>query len=176
MIRCTSRLLLLCGFLPIVCIAQDNQAASPSVPSQQPTQTTTEPTPIPVAKTEKAKKVWTNDDVKNAGSVSVVGDKGNQKYTMTKPADPGTIAKYRNSLQKLQVQLDDVNKQLKLYDDFTEGKPVSEGGRDMSHGYSRTPLDQQEAKLREKKKRLEDQMDGLYEEARKKGIESGQLK
>ena len=176
MIRRTSRLLLLCGFLPIVCIAQDNQAATPSAPSQQPTKATAEPTPIPIAKTEKTKKVWTNDDVKSAGRVSVVGDKGNQKYTMTKPADPATIAKYRNSLQKLQVQLDDVNKQLKLYDDFTEGKPVSEGSRDMSHGYSRTPVDQQTAKVREKKKHLEDQMDGLYEEARKKGIESGQLK
>jgi hypothetical protein len=176
MIRRTSSLLLLCGFLPIVCIAQDSQAASPSVPGQQPPQATTEPTPIPISKTEKVKKVWTNDDVKSAGSVSVVGDKGNQKYTMTKPADPATIAKYRNGLQKLQVQLDGVNKQLKLYDDFTEGKPVSEGSRDMSHGYSRTPVDQQTAKLRDKKKQLEDQINGLYEEARKKGIESGQLK
>jgi hypothetical protein len=179
MIRRTSRLLLLfllCSFLPIVCTAQDSQTASPSVPSQQSTQATTEPTPTPAAKTEKAKKVWTNDDVKSADSVSVIGDKGNQKYTMTKPADPATIAKYRNSLQKLQVQLDDVNKQLKLYDDFREGKPVSEAGRDVSHGYSRTPVDQQTAKLREKKKQLEDQMDGLYQEARKKGIESGQLK
>jgi hypothetical protein len=176
MIRRASRLLLLCGFLPIVCIAQDNQAASPSAASQQPTQAATEPTPTPAAKTDKTKKVWTNEDLKGAGSVSVVGDKGNQKYTMTKPADPATIAKYRNSLQKLQVQLDDVNKQLKLYDDFTEGKSVSESGRDMGHGYSRTPVDQQAAKLKEKKRQLEDQMDGLYEEARKKGIESGQLK
>jgi hypothetical protein len=174
MIRRASRLLLLCGFLPIVCIAQDSQAASPSLPNQSSTQATTEPTPA--AKTEKTKKVWTNDDVKAAGRVSVVGDKRNQKYTMTKPADPATVAKYRNNLQKLQVQLDDVNKQLKLYGDFTEGKDVSEGARDMSHGYSRTPVDQQAAKLREKKKQLEDQMDGLYEEARKKGIESGQLK
>jgi hypothetical protein len=176
MIRRTSCLLLLCGVMPIVCIAQESQTAPPSVPSQQPTQATPEPAPQPIAKTEKAKKVWTNDDVKNAGSVSVVGDKGNQKYTMTKPADPATIAKYRNSLQKLQVQLDHVNKQLKLDEDFTDGKPVSESSRDMSHGYSRTPVDQQAAKLRAKKKQLEDQIDGLYEEARKKGIESGQLK
>jgi uncharacterized protein (UPF0335 family) len=37
-------------------------------------------------------------------------------------------------------------------------------------------VDQQAAKLKEKKKQLEDQMDQLYEEARKKGIESGLLK
>jgi hypothetical protein len=73
MIRRATRFLLLCGFLPIVCIAQDNQGASPSVPGQ-PAQATTEPTGTPAAKTEKAKKVWTNEDVKSAGSVSVVGD------------------------------------------------------------------------------------------------------
>lgn len=176
MIRRTSLLLLLCGFLPLVCVAQDNQATSQSVSNQQTTQTAAEPTPASAGKTEKPKKVWTNDDVKNAGDVSVVGDKRNEKYTMTKPADPATIAKYRNSLHKLQVQLDDVNKQLKLYGDFREGKPVSENGRDMSRGVSRTPVDQQTAKLREKKKQLEEQMDATYEEARKKGIESGQLK
>ena len=176
MIRRISLLLMLCGVLTIVCAAQDTQTTSPSVPSQQSTQTTPAPAPASSANGEKPKKVWTNDDVKNAGDVSVVGDKQNQKYTMTKQADPATIAKYRNNLHKLQVQLDDVNKQLKLYGDFTEGKPVSENGRDMSHGVSRTPVDQQTAKLREKKKQLEDQMDQLYEEARKKGIESGQLK
>jgi hypothetical protein len=176
MIRRTSRLILLCSFLPFVSMAQHNQAVSQSIASQQSSQATTEPTPASAAKTEKSKKVWTNDDVKNAGSVSVVGDKGNQKYTMTKPADPATIAKYRNSLEKLQAELDGVNKQLQLYDDFAEGKPVSEGARDMSHGYSRTPVDQQTAKLKEKKKQLEEQIDGLYEGARKKGIESGELK
>ena len=175
MIRRTSLLLLLCGFVPLLSVAQDNPTTSPSV-SKQSAQAPPEPAPASSAKNEKPKKVWTNDDMKTAGDVSVVGDKGNQKYTMTKPADAATIAKYRNNLRKLQVQLDDVNKQLKLYGDFTEGKPVSENGRDMSHGFSRTPVDQQTAKLREKKKQLEDQMDELYEEARKKGIESGQLK
>src|SRR5579862_7156401 len=105
MIRRTLRLLLLCGLFPIVSSAQGSQGASPSVPSQQPAQAPPEPAPIPAAKTEKAKKVWTNEDLKSTGSISVVGDKGNQKYTMTKPADPATIAKYRNSLQKLQAQL-----------------------------------------------------------------------
>lgn len=174
MIRRTSLVLLLCCFLPLVCAAQDTQTTSPSVPNQQPQ--TTEPNPESAAKSEKPKKVWTNDDVKNAGNVSIVGDKQNQKYTMTKQADPATIAKYRNNLHKLQAQLDDVTRQLKLYGDFAEGKPVSENGRDMSHGYSRTPVDQQISKLRDKKKQLEDQIDALYEEARKKSIESGQLK
>jgi len=79
MIRRTSLLLLLCGFLPLICVAQDNPATSPSVPSQQSTQAATEPTPTSAAKNEKPKKVWTNDDVKGAGSVSVVGDKRSEE-------------------------------------------------------------------------------------------------
>jgi len=114
--------------------------------------------------------------VKNAGGVSVVGDKRNQKYTMTKQADEATVAKYRSNLQKLQSQLDDVNKQLQAFEDVAEGKPASEGGQDMSHGYSRVPVNQQTAKLLDKRKQLINQMDDLYDEARKKGIESGQLK
>jgi hypothetical protein len=114
--------------------------------------------------------------MKGAGSVSVVGDKRNQQYTMTKQADLATIAKYKSNLEKLEGQLDDVNKQLKAYAEFSEGKPVSEGGQDMGHGYSRVPVNQQTTKLLDKKKQLTDQIDQLYEEARKKGIESGQLK
>jgi hypothetical protein len=65
---------------------------------------------------------------------------------------------------------------LQEYQDFSAGKPSDEGGRDLSHGYSRTPVDQQIAKLQDKQKQLKDQIDDLYESARKNGIESGQLK
>src|ERR1700674_2369532 len=74
-----------------------------------------------------AKKVWTNENLNEArGSVSVVGDKRNPKYSVTpnKPGDPGTGAHMRQDLQKLQAQLDDVNKQLALYKAFEDGEPV----------------------------------------------------
>lgn len=106
----------------------------------------------------------------------MVGDPRNQKYPMLKAPDAATVTKYRNSLQKLQAQLADVNKQLKAFEDFADGKPVTEGGADLSHGLKRTPADQQATKLQDKKKQLEEQIDAVYEEARKKGIESGQLK
>lgn len=120
-------------------------------------------------------KVWTNDDVKQAGSISVVGDKRNQKYTMSKKPDNGAAAPYRTKLKKLQAQLADVNKKLQSFQDFQQGKPVSEGSRDMSVGYKRTPVDQQIVQLQDKKKSLQDQIDALYDEARKKGIEAAQL-
>lgn len=125
---------------------------------------------------DKSKKVWTNDDMKSAGGVSVVGDSRNQKYTMTKPPDAATVAKYKTDLEKLQQQLDEANKSLQQYKDFEFGKPSDEGGQDTSHGYSRTPVTQQITKLQNKKKQLEQQIDDLYEAARKNGVESGQLK
>jgi len=151
---------------------QDSATNNASMPASTASTSTTNAQ----ATTEKPKKVWTNDDVKTAGGVSVFGDSRNQKYTMTKPADRATIAKYKNDLQKLQAELNDVNKKLQDYRDFASGKPANEGGRDLDRGYNRTPVDQQIAKLQDKKKRLEDHIDALYDSARKQGIESGQLK
>lgn len=175
MLRVISCVCLLAAFSPVLCAAQNAQDPATSPANQHPS-----PGPKDVATsappTDKSKKVWTNEDLKSSGSVSVIGDPKNQKYPMTKPPDPATVAKYRNMAQKLQSQLDDVNNQLKAYQDFSEGKSVSEGGRDFSRGYSRTPINQQIAKLQDKKKQLEAQLDAVYEESRKKGIESGLLK
>jgi uncharacterized protein YukE len=107
----------------------------------------------------------------------VVGDPRNQKYPLTPgKADAGTATRIRQNLEKLQKQLADVNKQLATYKQFLDGEAVSQGARDMSRGYSRTPVDQQMAKLQEKKKDLQEQIDALIDEARKKGVEPGQLR
>ena len=175
MIRRFTTLLLLAGLCPLFWAAQSIQAQETPATSTPPAATTPANSQTS-ATTEKPKKVWTNDDLKSVGSVSVVGDSRNQKYTMTKPTASAAVAKYRADLQKLQTQLNDVNKKLQEYQDFSAGKPSDEGGRDLSHGYSRTPVDQQIAKLQDKQKQLKDQIDDLYESARKNGIESGQLK
>jgi hypothetical protein len=131
------------------------------------------------AATTATKKVWTNDNLRDAnGNVSVVGDKRNQKYNMTpaQPADPATVARIRQNLQKLEGQLDDVNKQITAYKQFEEGETVPDSGQDISKGYTRTPVNQQIAKLQGKKKDLQRQIDELIDEARKKGVEPGQLR
>lgn len=175
MVRSISCIFLLAALSPAFCGARSSQDPVSAPANLQPSKASTNDTPTATT-TDKSKKVWTNEDIKSAGSVSIVGDPRNQKYPMTKAPDAATIAKYRNSLQKLQAQLAEVNRELQAYQDFADGKPVSEGGADLSHGLKRTPVDQQAAKLQDKKKQLEEQIDAVYEEARKKGIESGQLK
>jgi hypothetical protein len=124
------------------------------------------------------KKVWTNEDMPSGqNGVSVVGDKRNKPYhSGSHPADPVTAARIKNDLAKLQKQLDDVNSKLKTYKEFQEGEPVSKGERDMSQAYSRTPVDQQMQHLLDKKKQLETQIGDLMDEARKKGIDPGDLR
>jgi len=125
------------------------------------------------------KKVWTNEDMANVkGGVSVVGDKRNQNYHLTpaQTADPATVNRIKKNLQKLQGQLDDVNAKLVSYKQFEDGEPVSTGARDTSMGYSRTPVNQQMIQLQNKKKDLTSQIDDLWDEARKKGIDPGQLR
>jgi hypothetical protein len=165
-------LISLFGILTVPVFAQTQD----SPPAQSSAAASSASTPTSTA---SSKKVWTNDDVAGAkGGVSVVGDKRNLSYhaTPAHPADPATVDRIKKSLQKLQTQLDDVNNKLKSYKQFQDGDAVSKGERDMSKPYSRTPVDQQMAQLLEKKKQLEDQIGDLLDEARKKGVDPGQLR
>ena len=125
------------------------------------------------------KKVWTNDNLSDASrKISIVGDKGNQKYPMTptKTADPATVERIRKNLQKLQGQVEDIKKQLASYKEFQEGEAVSTSGYQVDKGYGRIPVEQQMIMLEKKKKDLETQIDEQLDEARKKGIDPGQLR
>jgi peptidoglycan hydrolase CwlO-like protein len=163
---------LLSAFLVSVSLAQsqDNPPSqTPGPSSSSPDSTATPPTP---------KKVWTNEDMSSVkGGVSVVG-KRNQNYKLTpaQTADPATVDRFKKGLQKLQTQLDDVNAKLASYKQFQEGEHVSTGERDMSKAYSRTPVDQQIAQLQKKQTDLTTQIGDLLDEARKKGIDSSQLR
>jgi hypothetical protein len=152
--------------------------ASPQTPDPAPSQTPPAASDSSGLAPAATRKVWTNDDVKGGkGGVSVVGNKGNQYHmSPAAPADAATIARIKQSLEKLQTQLDDLNNKLKSYKQFQEGEPVSKGERDMSKGYSRTPVDQQMAQLLDKKKKLETEIGDLLDEARKKGVDPGQLR
>jgi len=90
--------------------------------------------------------------------------------------DGATVDRIRKGLEKLQSQIDDIDKKLKTYKDFQEGEPVSTGARDLTKGINRTPVEQQVGQLQEKKKELQAQMNDLLDEARKKGIDPGLLR
>jgi len=189
MFRCFLGLISMLFVLTASCVCQTTtQTAAPTPASQDgatagqsavPASTSTSPSPAATtpANSTSPKKVWTNDDL-GGGRGSKAGGKQTQQYPMTpsKPADPATVARLKASLEKLQDQLDEVNKKLGAYKQFQEGEPVSAGGQEVSAGYIRTPVNQQMSGLQDKKKKLEGQLDDLWEEARKKGVEPGQLR
>ena len=175
MIRWLLTLVLLLASLALPSAAQTNDANSSG---QNPSNAATPESasnPAPSA----PKKVWTNDNLSEASrKISVVGDKGNQKYPLTpsKAADPATVERIRKELKKLQGQVEDIKKQLARYKEFQEGEAVSTSGYQVDKVYGRIPVEQQMVMLEKKKKDLETQIDEQLDEARKKGIDPGQLR
>lgn len=166
-------LLILCvvGTLTRPCLGQNDHAAgansaSPTTPS------------APNAATSTAKKIWTNDDVPSAKTSTPVPDKhgATSRAMPSRTVDMATVERIRKSLEKLQGQLDDINKKLKIYKEFQEGEPVSTADREINKGVNRVPVEQQIMQLQQKKKQLAGQMSDLYDEARKKGIDPGLLR
>ncbi|HJX94119.1 MAG TPA: hypothetical protein VJ324_00780, partial [Candidatus Acidoferrum sp.] len=164
------------------CLAQspapsNSPGASPA-PATSPTQPP-EATAPAAADVKKAKKVWTNEDVNGlTGPVSVVGNSKNLgKAGSGTKADPQYVANTRKELAKLRSQLDDADKQLTDLKDFSEGKaPTTSSGYQINKGYNREPVDQQITGLQDKKKQLQDKIDALLDEARKKGVQPGDLR
>ena len=163
--------LCLLGLISVPCVAQSQNDAA--APSSSPAATPASPsssTPAP------PKKVWTNDDIPSTKGNAADKKNANFRIIPAQNVDPATVDRIRKSLEKLQAQLDDVNKKLKSYKEFQSGEPVSTDARELNKGISRTPVDQQLAQLEDKKKQLETQIGDLNDEARKKGIDPGQLR
>jgi len=80
-------------------------------------------------------------------------------------------------LDKLQGQVADIDKQLVDLKNFSEGEPsTSARGMKLHKNYSSEPIEVQMRALRNKKRDLESKIDVLLDEARKKGVESSQLR
>jgi hypothetical protein len=166
--------LLLAAVLPVAAQSDGPATVTPATPPQS------ESTISPASSAANSKKVWTNENLggNSPEGPNVSKNKSSPKSSTTpnKPADPATIDRIKKSLQKCQDQLADINLKLENFRKFQEGEDVSSAGTDASKGYTRTPVGQQMATLQQKKKQLELQVDALYEEARKKEIEPGQLR
>ena len=173
-----------CGALSCstMCFAQSpapasSQSASPASatsPAGSPNANALAP-----ADAKKTKKVWTNDDVHGlSGPVSVVGNSKNPgKSGPDSKADGQYIATTRKELLKLESQLDDASKQLRDLTDFSAGKPpATSSGYPINKGYNRVPVDQQITSLEDQTKQLRAKIDALVDEARKKGVEPGDLR
>lgn len=133
----------------------------------------------PPADARKPKKVWTNENLPAApGAVSVVGDpKSKAKPASSKPASDAYVASVRKQLEKLQQAIAVVDKQLVDLKNFNAGEPsTSASGTKLNKDHDREPIEVQIRALEEKSKDLESQLAALLDEARKKGIEPGQLR
>ena len=135
--------------------------------------------PAPPAETKKPRKVWTNENLSGAnGAVSVVGDlKNKPKPASSKPANAQYVASVRKQLDKLQGEIADIERQLLDLKNFSEGEPsTSASGVKLNKSYEREPIEVQMRALQDKKKDLVSKIDALLDEARKKGIESSELR
>jgi hypothetical protein len=169
--RSVSRAMILIFFAVFTAAAQSQDSpVSPRPQSQDST---------PPAETKKPKKVWTNEDLRGAkGGVSVVGDPKNKpNQASSKPVNAQYVASVRKQLDKLQGDIADIDKQLVDLKNFHAGEPsTSASGVQLNKSYQREPIEVQMRALQDKKKDLESKVDALLDEARKKGVESSELR
>ena len=123
----------------------------------------------------KPKKVWTNDDVAPANA-SVVAKAATSSAPSATGANAHLAVQLRGKLEKLQPQLQGLDTQLDELKRFQAGELSGDAGRQLHKRYSSAPIPEQIAKLEEKRNHLQEQIEAIYEEARKKGILPGQLR
>jgi hypothetical protein len=176
-----------------------NSAQDPAVPSQtqdsgpSPTAASA-PTAAPAKVSKpKPKKVWTNEDLGEAGgTISVVGNPQSSatnktaqprqaRSTSSKPpdgtVDAKTLAAVRQQLQKLQSDLALVDQQLTDLKGFSKGDAKGTGTLSTNtFQYSTASVEDQLKQLQAKKANIQAAIDNLLDAARASGIEPGQLR
>jgi hypothetical protein len=184
-------------FATLACAAQSSSGSGQSSQSQPqapaPSSTTSpdakgQPADKNSAKDKKKpKKVWTEDDIsKVGGNISVVGDSSSSgpAKSSSQPggassdnSTPGNqVEYYRDQIRQLQAQIDATDKKITDLRNFKADNSSASGGINPNHGYSMTSIPDQIKQLEDKKKQIQDKMDAVTDEARKKGIEPGQLR
>jgi hypothetical protein len=170
-----------------------NSAQDPAVSSQTQATGPSSAATTPTVSKPKPKKVWTNEDLGEAGgTISVVGNPQSSatnktaqprqaKFTSPKPADgtvdAKTLAAVRQQLQKLQSDLALVDQQLTDLKGFSKGD--ARGTSTLSTNtfqYSTASVEDQLKQLQAKKANIQAAIDNLLDAARASGIEPGQLR
>ncbi len=153
--------------------AQDLAPAAPQTPASNSTK-------------PKPKKVWTNDNLADAGgTISVVGAPHSPSKVETKPKpdavksiDPKVLRALRDQLQKLQSQLATADQQLSDLKSFGKGESKNAGGglSQNTWQYNTSSVEEQIQQLQAKKTKIQAAIDDLLDAARASGIEPGQLR
>ena len=186
MIRRSSLLILISGVVPALCCAQNGQPANPRAADQQSTQTASGQTSSAAGKTEKTKKVWTNDEVGTLqGAVSVVGsEQAAERKTKSSGNDVraatdlrrGKIQHYRAAIAELRKKIDVADQRIAQMKNFKADDSSPSGGINPNGRYIMVPLDEHVKQLEAKKKQLEANIEDLENQARREWIEPGELR
>jgi hypothetical protein len=180
--------LLLFGTLPARAQSPD-AGSTPSSNSTKPADAPANPSqaPSPLTEKKKPKKVWTNDEIGSVkGNVSVVGDANSssaktveKRSVSSSPANDARqqqIEHYRDQIQDYQAQIDAIDKRIDQLKNFKAENTSPSGGINMNQGYDMVPLEDQVKQLEAKKKQLQGKIEDTEVEARKNGIDSGDLR
>jgi hypothetical protein len=140
---------------------------------------------------KKPKKVWTNEEMPTLqGKISVVGDpelanatSESRKWNTDSDSANGSnlerekaIANYREQLRQLREQQDGIDKKITDFRNFKADNASPSGGINIRNRYSMTPAEDQIRQLEDKKKQIQTKIDAIEDEARKNGIEPGELR
>ncbi|HET7105616.1 MAG TPA: hypothetical protein VFI38_02325 [Candidatus Acidoferrum sp.] len=186
MIRRSSLLPLVCAVLPALCCAQSGPEATPPASSQPAAPAANGQNSPPAGKTDKPKKVWTNDEVKTLqGTVSVVGSNRpgeRQSQSSMYGAGGGSnlrrgkILQYRAAIGELRKKIDAADQRISQLKNFKAEDSSPSGGINPNRGYNMIPLDEQVKQLEAKKKQWLGSIEDLENQAKKEGIEPGELR
>ena len=138
---------------------------------------------------KKPKKVWTNDEVGSLkGSVSVVGGKhpverqamaeNDQNGKEDGDWDPRAekVRQYRDAIDQTRTQIADADAQIAKLKDFKGENVAPSGGINPSQSYNMVPPEEQVKQLESRKRQLEAKIEDIENQARKEGIDPGELR
>ncbi len=135
---------------------------------------------------KKPAKVWTNDDVVSLkGSVSVVGERRGAKRQSAAEHDEDEVKtdphaekvrQYRDAIEQLRTQIENADVRIGQLKDFKAENGSPSGGINPDQGYSMVPPEEQVKQLEAKKKESQAKIEDLENQARKEGIDPGELR
>jgi DNA repair exonuclease SbcCD ATPase subunit len=140
---------------------------------------------------KKPKKVWTNEEIGSVhGTVSVVGDaksspvgqdreKKAEEETAKSANDEARnkqIENYRGQIQDLQLQIEHIDERVAQLKSFRAENTNPSAGIHLNHGYNMDPIEDQLKQLDAQKKQLQSKIGDIEVEARKNGIDPGDLR
>lgn len=179
--------ILVLGILLIPCLAPAQDTGGGSSSSAKPAAPPADAQAGASAEKKKPKKVWTNEEIGSVkGNVSVVGDADPSagKTGGKKPSTPTIstqlhqtqIKNYRKQILELQAQIDAIDKRVAQLKNFKGENAGPSGGLIPYQSYNMVPIEEQVKQLEEKKKQLQAKIEDVENDARKNGIDSGELR